>query len=424
VPVAALEGDLRSFSVVDVVTMLAATHKTGRLSVVGAWDGWLQFHDGDVADGAALGDTEPAVVAFHLTRLPEGTFTFEPTPHAIPVRPPIELATLVRGVEEVERAWREIEVVLPSRQVGLHLAPALGRASITLSPDQWAALVAIVDVGWLGGLAAQLGWGEFGCARTVKDLVDIGAVVVDSERPTDGDLPLSHPGARHDHSARAPAALQDDSGRLAEDAKDGGRPGVEPGRVEPVRVGSPVDSAERTGGEESDGALSLLHPAESERAAGRLDGSPRDVPTVLVTSPVSHAVVDTGQLTDRTPAPPHDLAEVAPPMILVVPPLPPDPDLDRETPLDLAEVTLLVTDRGERGDPDETIDATASPPSLVAGREPPSSTDGFPDAERDIPIEADPRDTGDDDASGAAPIARRDGADVDRSALLRELRSL
>lgn len=409
---AALEGDLRSFSVVDVVTMLAAAHKTGRLSVFGAWDGWLQFHDGDVADGAALGDTEPAVVTFHLMRLAEGAFSFEPTPHAIPVRPPIELATLVEGVEEVERAWREIEVVLPSRQVGLRLAPSLGRTSITLTPEQWAALVAIVDVGWLGGLSARLGWGEFGCARTVKDLVDIGAVVVGAEIPSDGDPPAPRPGA----PAPAPIALDDDGSRVAEGDTVGAPPRPE---LSPVR--SLGGSARPATGGETDGARHAAHPAEAETTAERFDSSPRAVSTLLAVSPVLRPTVDPGPPAEGALSSPHQLAEVAPPPILVVPPLPPDPELDREPAVDLGEVTVVVTDRG---DPDEPAEAIGSLPAHVAGREPLLPADETPDAERSPLIEDDLNDTDEDDISDAAPIAGPGGADVDRSALLRELRSL
>lgn len=417
---AALEGDLRSFSVVDVVTMLAATHKTGRLSVVGAWDGWLQFHDGDVADGAALGDTEPAVVTFHLMRLAEGAFSFEPTPHAIPVRPPIELATLVQGVEEVERAWREIEVVLPSRQVGLRLAPTLGRSSITLSPEQWAALVAIVDVGWLGGLSAHLGWGEFGCARTVKDLVDIGAVVVGAEIPTDGEPSGPRPGA----PAPAPTALGDDRSRVAEAADAlGGRPSAEPSAVGSM-VGSPVGSARPATGGETAPAFRAVQPGESGTGAERLDSSPRAVPTLAAVSPLPHAADDTGQPAERTVTPPHDVAEVAPPPILVVPPLPPDPDLDRKPAVDLGEVTLVVTDRGAPGDPDEAVEAMDSLPPRIADREPSLPADEVPDGEQGRLDEDGLHDPEEDDILDPAPIAGRGGADVDRSALLRELRSL
>lgn len=183
---AALEGDLGSFPITQLLAMLAATSKTGRLSASGAWSGWMALRAGAVVAAEALGDTEPAVVALHLRRLgPLAQFRFEVSweheEAGTGSGPTTTVEQLLGALEHLEREWAAIEEVLASRHATIRLSAELAHDQVTLGRREWELVAAASQAGWLGGVVQLAGGGELACARELKALVEAGLLVVGPE---------------------------------------------------------------------------------------------------------------------------------------------------------------------------------------------------------------------------------------------------
>lgn len=178
----ALQGTLDTFALPDVLRLLAATKKSGRLHIEGdrgTGDVWV-----DGGDVVALETSRPAVTPterlFELLRFTDGDFVFQagashPSPEvATPVEP------LLTAAETVLAEWRAIETVVPSLTSWVALVAELEAAEVTLDRDRWRTIAAIGAGTTVGELGDRLELTELPVSREVKDLVEAGLVTVEA----------------------------------------------------------------------------------------------------------------------------------------------------------------------------------------------------------------------------------------------------
>lgn len=191
----ALQGTLDTFSLPDVLRLLATTGKSGCLHLEGdRGRGSVWLDDGAVVAATAeraLDDSSTDEVIFEMLRYGRGSFNFaadEPAPDEN--QQPRDVESTLRRATQLLDEWSGLESVVPSLSHRVALAPELTVDQVTIDAPRWTALVAIASGRSVGELAESLSLGELGVSRTVSDLVELGVAVVEP------------PGA-----ARAPSSL-------------------------------------------------------------------------------------------------------------------------------------------------------------------------------------------------------------------------
>ncbi|MGH9214366.1 MAG: DUF4388 domain-containing protein [Acidimicrobiales bacterium] len=255
----ALQGTLDTFSLPDVLRLLATTGKTGCLHVDGdRGRGSVWLDDGAVVAATAeraLGTATIDEVIFEIMRFSRGSFNFaadERAPQESQQSKDVE-KTLRRAGQLLDE-WRDLEAVVPTLSHRVALAPELTVDQVTIDAPRWQALVAIAAGRSVGELAQSLDLGELAVSRTVSDLVELGVAIIQppgaarapssggrrtandvASRPTTGDSPRRAPTTGPTQAvATAPTNGKLESRREPRDrdratkapaASDNGRPG-------------------------------------------------------------------------------------------------------------------------------------------------------------------------------------------------------
>ena len=129
----ALQGTLDTFSLPDVLRLLATTSKTGRLRIEGdRGRGSVWLTDGGVVDADAdrtLDGTPLDEVVFELLRFESGSFAFDGDDTASEAGDPEDVEALLRRADGLLSEWGELEAVVPSLEEAFARAgvPAHGR---------------------------------------------------------------------------------------------------------------------------------------------------------------------------------------------------------------------------------------------------------------------------------------------------------
>jgi hypothetical protein len=181
----ALQGTLDTFSLPDVLRLLATTAKTGHLRIDGdRGQGSVWLDEGSVVGAAAdraMNGTPTDEVVFELLRFDTGAFAFDADDKAPHPGRPEGVEDVLRRATSLLREWTELEAVVPSPAHHVTLAPDLSADEVTIDADRWRSVVAIASGRTIGELAKELGLTELGVSRVVRDLVDMG--VADVEPP-------------------------------------------------------------------------------------------------------------------------------------------------------------------------------------------------------------------------------------------------
>jgi hypothetical protein len=185
----ALQGTLDTFALPDVLRLLAATKKTGRLRITGGrGTGSIWVTDGDVTGLEAIHAphaSEPVDALFELLRFQEGAFTFDA--EAIQENPerPADVEALLEQSEALLAEWQSIEAVVPSMDAWITLRKKLPAPGLTIDQDRWTTIVSIGAGATVRRIGDDLCLAELPVSRAVKELAEAGLVdIVESAPPT------------------------------------------------------------------------------------------------------------------------------------------------------------------------------------------------------------------------------------------------
>lgn len=186
----ALQGDLASFALPEVLRLLAGTEKSGRLTVTAAsGSGDLWMHEGRLVCGSAsraAHAVEPADVVFELLRLGGGAFSFDDEEQLEQVGGTISVDKALSKAEALVAEWEDLESVVPSVHARLVVRPELEGTEIIVSAEDWRTLAAV----GAGTTARRLGdhfeVTDLVACKMVRSLIEGSMVVFDgTEEPED-----------------------------------------------------------------------------------------------------------------------------------------------------------------------------------------------------------------------------------------------
>lgn len=191
----ALQGTLDTFALPDVLRLLAATQKTGRLRLTGPrGTGSISVDSGTIGlieASSAPFAVEPVDALFELLRFEQGSFTFDAEselsgdPH-----PGIaDLEALLVEAESLLVEWQGIESVVPSMDAWVTLCSSPLTAPVSLDSDLWQTVVAIAGGAMVRQIADTRALPELPASRAVRGLVDLGLADVVADPPP-GSVPV------------------------------------------------------------------------------------------------------------------------------------------------------------------------------------------------------------------------------------------
>lgn len=171
----ALQGTIDSFPLIDVLALLEASAKTGRLEVVGdRGRGILWVHNGELIAAEVHGSVEVDATdaVWELLRFNDGSFEFgagdEPPTRSFTA----EIAATVTAARKMLAKWERITEKVPTLNHRVTLAEHLPGEDVRLSADDWSVLVAAGPSRSVREVLDVLGASEFsGCAK-LAELVD------------------------------------------------------------------------------------------------------------------------------------------------------------------------------------------------------------------------------------------------------------
>ncbi len=178
----ALQGDLESFALPDVLRLLAGTGKSGRLEVThdpGSGEVWLQ--DGLLVGGSVTSAphaTSPADVVFELLRFNGGQFAFDDSEELVDEGERVPVDEVIGAAEALVAEWTEIEVVVPSVHGWVTLAEELPGDEATISADDWRLLAGLAPGATVRAIGEVLEVTDLVASRRVKGLVEAGLVAL------------------------------------------------------------------------------------------------------------------------------------------------------------------------------------------------------------------------------------------------------
>jgi hypothetical protein len=187
----ALQGTIDTFALPDVLRLLAATRKTGRLRLSGPrGTGSVWVEEGAVVDldaAHAPHATEAHETLFELLRFEEGSFTFDVDVVCEDPRPAADVDALLDAAEAQLAEWREIEAVVPSLDAWVSLRHQLPAAEVTIDRERWATLAAVGSGATVRRIGDELCLAELAVSRAVKALVELGVVDILDTPPAGND---------------------------------------------------------------------------------------------------------------------------------------------------------------------------------------------------------------------------------------------
>lgn len=203
----ALQGDLSSFALPDVLRLLAGSGKTGALEVsTSTGSGEIWFHAGGIVGGAVSSAghaVAPADVVFELLRHEGGSFAFDDE-EAIEEAPASDVESVLAEAEGLVAEWVEVEEVVPSMDSWVTLAPEVDE-DVQVTVDGWRAIAAVGSGGNVRDLADALAVTDLAASRAVKELVEQGLAEVRASHAYAEAAPVDElPSYLHD-AAGAPA---------------------------------------------------------------------------------------------------------------------------------------------------------------------------------------------------------------------------
>ena len=254
-----LRGTLDTLSVSDLLTVLAASKRSGELMVRGpGLEGrlWLA-HGGlvkaDVADGTDLVD---AVLA--LLQLDTGEFSFEAESSPVSASEVTDVAGVLEEAESRLSEWLAAQTAVPTLGARFTLGSEPMGTNVTLTAEEWRVLAALGSGADVRAVMGSLGLKEVEARRTVKALLDAGLLVPAGDRASTGPAaapvpppPRPRPAEARTQPEPAPAA----GGPAAPGGEGAGGGAGAPSQPRSEEVPDPVDDRPRGEDEPVDRSL-------------------------------------------------------------------------------------------------------------------------------------------------------------------------
>ncbi|CAN5641704.1 hypothetical protein BH10ACT1_BH10ACT1_24380 [soil metagenome] len=222
----ALQGDLSSFALPDVLRLLAATAKTGRLAVDGGRStGEVWVRDGNLVGGSvttAPHASKAADLVFELLRFDGGSFVFDDADQLVDAGEPASVETAILAAEELAAEWAAVEQIVPSMQSVVRFAPEVSGDEVVVTSKQWKVLAALGagrTVEELGGHFEQT---DLAVSRRIKALVEAHLVELGEPEPAAEEAPstdaVEDPSTVFEDEAPAEADAVPDDGMSVNEA--------------------------------------------------------------------------------------------------------------------------------------------------------------------------------------------------------------
>ncbi len=172
----ALHGSLDSFTIPDVLRLLAATEKTGYLALTGDRGNggtWLDSGQlvGGKSDRTATG-VELVDILFELMRFDVGEFSFEEGRECTAPDEPADVDALVGAAESMISELRRLEEIVPSFDRVVELVEILPTDKVELNQGLWRTVVAAGRCRTVGEIGASLELGDLDLMRAVRDVIE------------------------------------------------------------------------------------------------------------------------------------------------------------------------------------------------------------------------------------------------------------
>lgn len=184
----ALQGDLASFALPDVLRLLAGTAKSGRLTVDGSpHTGEVWLRDGAIAGGSvssrpsASGASE---IIYELLQFESGSFVFDDGDQLVDGSENASVETALAEAEALQAEWQEVTRVVPSLDHWVAMAPELATGGVTLDGDQWRLLAVLAGGAPVQSVASSFAESDLAASKRVKAMAEAGLVVVSEPRST------------------------------------------------------------------------------------------------------------------------------------------------------------------------------------------------------------------------------------------------
>lgn len=171
----AFDGELKNFSLPDILQMLQMGKRTGALSIRhGEEIGTLYFRKGELVH-ATYKNVTGAEAAYSLLNWKIGSFRFDTTIY--PTRRTIEISTTNLTLEAARRSdeLADLQTELPSPDTVLHFANIAGRVDdIHLSPNEWKVLSLVDGRRNIADICADSEIDEVSTLQIIEQLLGIG----------------------------------------------------------------------------------------------------------------------------------------------------------------------------------------------------------------------------------------------------------
>ena len=188
----ALQGTLDTFALPDVLRLLAATKKTGRLRITGSrgtGSVWVSSGEVEAIEATHAPHASGAIDAlFELLRFEDGAFTFDAEATHDDPGPATDVEILLHQAESLLGEWRDIEAVVPSMDAWVTLRRTLPMPEVALDQDRWTTIVAIGAGATVRRVGDELCLAELPISRAIKELAEVGFVDIAQSAPAGAAL--------------------------------------------------------------------------------------------------------------------------------------------------------------------------------------------------------------------------------------------
>lgn len=202
----ALHGSLDSFTIPEVLRLLASTEKSGYLALTGdRGNGGTWLDDGQLIGGradAAQDEAELVDILFELLRFAVGQFSFEEDRECATPGEPVDVDALLGAAEGMLGEFRRLEKVVPSFDHSVNLVDTLPDDKVEINQGLWDSVVAAGKVGTVREIGNLLELGDLELLRAMRDLVEADLATLDEPaEPEEAAIEESVEAAFDDHMA-------------------------------------------------------------------------------------------------------------------------------------------------------------------------------------------------------------------------------